>query len=83
MTMAYSLDDDRVALSTPARVPESVFLWGAPRSGKSGFAGSLYGLGLSDGSTARWTAHPRDALDEYTHEELKRAYRDLRELGYR
>jgi hypothetical protein len=85
MTMAYSLDADRVALSPPppARRPESVFLWGAPRSGKSGFAGSLYGLGLSDSSNARWTAHPRDALDEYTHEELKRAYRDLQELGYR
>jgi hypothetical protein len=79
--MAYSLDDDRVAPTT--RPPESVFLWGAPRSGKSGFAGSLYGLGLSDRTTACWTAHPRDALDEYTHEELKRAYRDLQQLGYR
>jgi len=79
--MAYSLDDDRVARST--QLPESVFLWGAPRSGKSGFAGSLYGLGLSDRAAARWTAHPRDALDEHTHEELKRAYRDLQQLGYR
>jgi len=81
MIMAYSLDDDRVARST--QLPESVFLWGAPRSGKSGFAGSLYGLGLSDRPAARWTAHPRDALDEHTHEELKRAYRDLQQLGYR
>ena len=81
MTMAYSLEDDRVAPST--RPPESIFLWGAPRSGKSGFAGSLYGLGLSDRTIARWTAHPRDALDEHTHEELKRAYRDLQQLGYR
>jgi hypothetical protein len=81
MTMAYSLDVDRVA--PPAQTQESVFLWGAPRSGKSGFAGSLYGLGLSDRTTARWTAHPRDALDEHTHEELKRAYRDLQQLGYR
>jgi len=79
--MAYSFDDDRVAPAT--RPSESVFLWGAPRSGKSGFAGSLYGLGLSDRATACWTAHPRDALDEYTHEELKRAYRDLQQLGYR
>ncbi len=79
--MPYSLDDDRVAGS--ARLPESIFLWGAPRSGKSGFAGSLYGLGLSDRPAARWTAHPRDALDEHTHEELKRAYRDLQDLGYR
>ena len=79
--MAYSLDVDRVA--PPVQTPESVFLWGAPRSGKSGFAGSLYGLGLSDRTTARWTAHPRDALDEHTHEELKRAYRDLQQLGYR
>jgi len=81
MIMAYSLDDDRVARST--QLPESIFLWGAPRSGKSGFAGSLYGLGLSDRAAARWTAHPRDALDEHTHEELKRAYRDLQQLGYR
>ena len=81
MTMAYSLDDARAAPS--ARPAESIFLWGAPRSGKSGFAGSLYGLGLSDRSAARWTAHPRDALDEHTHEELKRAYRDLQQLGYR
>jgi hypothetical protein len=81
MTMAYSLDVDRVA--PPPQTAESVFLWGAPRSGKSGFAGSLYGLGLSDRTTARWTAHPRDALDEHTHEELKRAYRDLQQLGYR
>lgn len=79
--MAHSLDVDRVAGST--QPPESVFLWGAPRSGKSGFAGSLYGLGLTDRTTARWTAHPRDALDEHTHEELKRAYRDLQHLGYR
>ena len=79
--MAYSLDVDRVA--PPPQTAESVFLWGAPRSGKSGFAGSLYGLGLSDRTTARWTAHPRDALDEHTHEELKRAYRDLQQLGYR
>ena len=81
MTMAYSLEDDRVAPSM--RPPESIFLWGAPRSGKSGFAGSLYGLALSDRTTARWTAHPRDALDEHTHEELKLAYRDLQQLGYR
>ncbi|HEV8216725.1 MAG TPA: hypothetical protein VGP95_12845 [Gemmatimonadaceae bacterium] len=79
--MAYSLDDGRVARSP--ELPESIFLWGAPRSGKSGFAGSLYGLGLSDRPAARWTAHPRDALDEHTHEELKRAYRDLQQLGYR
>jgi len=79
--MANSLDVDRVARS--AKPAESIFLWGAPRSGKSGFAGSLYGLGLSDRTTARWTAHPRDALDEHTHEELKRAYRDLQHLGYR
>jgi len=81
MTMTYSLDVDRVKVA--AQPPESIFLWGAPRSGKSGFAGSLYGLGLSDRATARWTAHPRDALDEHTHEELKRAYRDLQQLGYR
>src|SRR4029078_7078720 len=80
MTMPSSLDVDRVA---PSQLPESVFLWGAPRSGKSGFAGSLYGLGLSDRATARWTAQPRDDLDEHTHEELKRAYRDLQQLGYR
>jgi hypothetical protein len=84
--MAYSLDAGRVAstsLHETGRTPESIFLWGAPRAGKSGFAGSLYGLGLSDRNAARWTAHPRDALDEHTHEELKRAYRDLQELGYR
>ena len=81
--MAHSLDVDRVARSAQPSPPENVFLWGAPRSGKSGFAGSLYGLGLTDRTTARWTAHPRDALDEHTHEELKRAYRDLQQLGYR
>lgn len=83
MTMGYSLEDDRAAPTQAERTPESIFLWGAPRSGKSGFAGSLYGLGQSDRATARWTAHPRDALDEHTHEELKRAYRDLQQLGYR
>ncbi|MEO8621746.1 MAG: hypothetical protein ABI625_11825 [bacterium] len=60
---------------------ERYVLWGAPNSGKSGFVGSLYGLFSLKTKSARWTAHPRDALTDHTAKELKRAYLDLKERG--
>src|SRR5919206_3073117 len=62
---------------------DGLFLWGAPHCGKSGFAGSLYGLWETDAPEARWTTHPRYAADAYTQTEMTRAYLDLRERGYR
>ncbi len=58
-------------------------LWGGPRSGKSGFVGSLYGLLKLGLSTPRWTAHPKDALTTHTATELETAFRDLCAGGYR
>src|SRR5438874_7780407 len=62
------------ALLAPPTPVDGFFLWGARQAGKTGFAGSLYALTRMDGTAPRWTAHPRDALDSHTGEQLERSY---------
>jgi hypothetical protein len=62
----------------PGDTHDGFFLWGAPKAGKSGFIGALYGL--SRGQDAeRWTAHPKDCDDPHTQEMVLRAHEELRE----
>jgi len=68
-----------VAMAAAAGDETGIFLWGARMSGKSAFAGSLYGLSLPDAHTTRWVAHPKDALDPYTSAAMKHAYLGLKD----
>jgi hypothetical protein len=61
----------------PGEQHDGFFLWGAPKAGKSGLLGALYGLSRSD-EGERWTAHPKDCDDPHTQEHLLRAYEELR-----
>jgi hypothetical protein len=73
---------------TPASTPvprlgagdthDGFFLWGAPKAGKSGFIGALYGLSRGD-DAERWTAHPKDCDDPHTQEMVLRAHEELSE----
>ena len=75
-------------LVTPAGTPipmlgagdthDGFFLWGAPKAGKSGFIGALYGLSRGD-DVERWTAHPKDCDDPHTQEMVLRAHEELSE----
>jgi hypothetical protein len=71
-----------IAASIPALGPgdthDGFFLWGAPKAGKSGFIGALYGLSRGD-EVERWTAHPKDCDDPHTQEMVLRAHEELRE----
>jgi hypothetical protein len=74
------------ARPTPTPVPalgsgdthDGFFLWGAPKAGKSGFIGALYGLSRGD-DTERWTAHPKDCDDPHTQEMVLRSHEELSE----
>src|SRR4030095_5790349 len=55
---------------------DGFFLWGAPKAGKSGFIGALYGLSRGD-DIERWTAHPKDCDDPHTQEMVLRAHEEL------
>lgn len=57
---------------------DGFFLWGAPKAGKSGFIGALYGLSRG-GDGERWTAHPKDCDDPHTQEMVLRAHEELSE----
>ena len=57
---------------------DGFFLWGAPKAGKSGFIGALYGLSRGD-DVERWTAHPKDCDDPHTQEIVLRAHEELRD----
>jgi hypothetical protein len=57
---------------------DGFFLWGAPKAGKSGFIGALYGLSRGD-EAERWTAHPKDCEDPHTQEMVLRAHEELSE----
>jgi hypothetical protein len=57
---------------------DGFFLWGAPKAGKSGFIGALYGLSRGD-DAERWTAHPKDCDDQHTQEMVLRAHEELSE----
>jgi len=57
---------------------DGFFLWGAPKAGKSGFIGALYGLSRGE-DVERWTAHPKDCDDPHTQEMVLRAHEELRE----
>jgi len=57
---------------------DGFFLWGAPKAGKSGFIGALYGLSRGDDGE-RWTAHPKDCDDPHTQEMVLRAHEELSE----
>ena len=57
---------------------DGFFLWGAPKAGKSGFIGALYGLSRGD-DAERWTAHPKDCDDPHTQEIVLRAHEELSE----
>lgn len=57
---------------------DGFFLWGAPKAGKSGFIGALYGLSRGD-DVERWTAHPKDCEDPHTQEMVLRAHEELSE----
>src|SRR6185436_6979461 len=63
----------------PGDPHDGFFLWGAPKAGKSGFMGALYGLSRTDDGAVRWTAHPKDCDDPYTQEVLLRAYEELKD----
>lgn len=77
---------DVPATSSPVPRPSSLlpapdrhdgfFLWGAPKAGKSGFIGALYGLSRAD-EGERWTAHPKDCDDPHTQEMVLRAFEEL------
>ena len=62
----------------PGDTHDGFFLWGAPKAGKSGFIGALYGLSRGD-DDERWTAHPKDCDDPHTQEIVLRAHEELRE----
>ncbi len=57
---------------------DGFFLWGAPKAGKSGFIGALYGLSRGD-DVERWTAHPKDCDDPHTQAMVLRAHEELSE----
>ncbi len=57
---------------------DGFFLWGAPKAGKSGFIGALYGLSRGE-DDERWTAHPKDCDDPHTQEMVLRAHEELSE----
>ena len=57
---------------------DGFFLWGAPKAGKSGFIGALYGLSHGE-DVDRWTAHPKDCDDPHTQEMVLRAHEELSE----
>jgi hypothetical protein len=71
-----------IAPSIPALGPgdthDGFFLWGAPKAGKSGFIGALYGLSRGE-DVERWTAHPKDCDDPHTQEIVLRAHEELRD----
>ena len=62
----------------PGDTHDGFFLWGAPKAGKSGFIGALYGLSRGD-DVDRWTAHPKDCDDPHTQEMVLRAHEELSE----
>jgi hypothetical protein len=62
----------------PGDTHDGFFLWGAPKAGKSGFIGALYGLSRGD-DVERWTAHPKDCDDPHTQEMVLRAHEQLSE----
>ena len=62
----------------PGDTHDGFFLWGAPKAGKSGFIGALYGLSRGD-DVERWTAHPKDCDDPHTQEMVLRAHEELSE----
>jgi hypothetical protein len=62
----------------PGDTHDGFFLWGAPKAGKSGFIGALYGLSRGD-DAERWTAHPKDCDDPHTQEMVLRAHEELSE----
>ena len=70
------MNDAPSTVMHPEPLP-GIFLWGAKRSGKSGFAGSLYALGRARDGGARWTTHPKDALDQHSASQLDQAYLGL------
>ena len=57
---------------------DGFFLWGAPKAGKSGFIGALYGLSRGE-DVDRWTAHPKDCDDPHTQAMVLRAHEELSE----
>ena len=57
---------------------DGFFLWGAPKAGKSGFIGALYGLSRG-ADVERWTAHPKDCDDPHTQAMVLRAHEELSE----
>ena len=63
----------------PGDTHDGFFLWGAPKAGKSGFIGALYGLSRGEDVVERWTAHPKDCDDPHTQEMVLRAHEELRE----
>ena len=67
-----------VPMVSPGDTHDGFFLWGAPKAGKSGFIGALYGLSRGD-DTERWTAHPKDCDDPHTQEMVLRAHEELSE----
>jgi hypothetical protein len=66
------------AVLGPGDSHDGFFLWGAPKAGKSGFIGALYGLSRGD-DVERWTAHPKDCDDPHTQEMVLRAHEELSE----
>ena len=62
----------------PGDTHDGFFLWGAPKAGKSGYIGALYGLSRGD-DVERWTAHPKDCDDPHTQEMVLRAHEELSE----
>lgn len=62
----------------PGETHDGFFLWGAPKAGKSGFIGALYGLSRGD-DVERWTAHPKDCDDPHTQEMVLQAHEQLSE----
>jgi len=67
-----------VPMLGPGDTHDGFFLWGAPKAGKSGFIGALYGLSRGD-DIERWTAHPKDCDDPHTQEMVLRAHEELSE----
>ena len=67
-----------VPMLGPGDTHDGFFLWGAPKAGKSGFIGALYGLSRGD-DAERWTAHPKDCDDPHTQEMVLRAHEELSE----
>src|SRR4029434_9231090 len=65
-----------VPMLGPGDTHDGLFRWGAPKAGKSGFIGALYGLSRGD-DVERWTAHPKDCDDPHTQEMVLRAHEEL------